>query len=123
MTSPVLAERVDRLTNNILGASFPDGLECFDTPVGEDYSCARCGSSVEFVECWNCGGDFYVGHDCGEDCCACLHPEPNVRCDICDGQGFFGHCTSTPDYCRNNPLPGREHVRSTAVSSEAWQDL
>ena len=120
MTFPVLAERVDRLTNNILGASFPDGLEDLGTPAGEVFQCARCGSSVEFVECWKCVGGGLLGHDCGEDCCACLHPKPNVVCDVCDFLGFFGHCVSTPDYCRDNPLLGREHVRSTARSGEWW---
>lgn len=29
-------------------------------------------------------------HDCGEDCCSCLEPEPNVTCDVCDGTGELG---------------------------------
>jgi hypothetical protein len=37
--------------------------------------------------CWDCAGDGYIGHDCGEDCCACLHPEDNVMCSTCDGEG------------------------------------
>ena len=40
-----------------------------------------------WIRCWNCGGDIYVDHDCGEDCCACAWPEDNVECDICDGKG------------------------------------
>jgi hypothetical protein len=42
--------------------------------------------------CWNCGGEGYSGHDCGEDCCCCLHPEDNVRCDICNGKGGWLIC-------------------------------
>ena len=41
----------------------------------------------DYVECWNCGGEGYSHHDCGEDCCCCLSPYDNVRCDICDGKG------------------------------------
>jgi hypothetical protein len=41
----------------------------------------------EWVTCWQCGGEGMWDHDCGEDCCACLHPEDNVRCDICRGVG------------------------------------
>lgn len=42
------------------------------------------------VTCYNCGGEGITDeHDCGEDCCACLYPEPNVRCDICDGKGYW----------------------------------
>lgn len=41
----------------------------------------------DWIDCWNCGGEGYSHHDCGEDCCACLEPEDNVRCDICHGKG------------------------------------
>lgn len=40
-----------------------------------------------WMDCWKCGGEGYSHHDCGEDCCACLYPEDNVRCDICEGKG------------------------------------
>lgn len=40
-----------------------------------------------WIGCWQCGGEGTNGHDCGEDCCACLDPEENVRCDICNGRG------------------------------------
>ena len=42
-----------------------------------------------WVECSQCDPD-YRGrsyHDCGEDSCCCLDPEPNVICDTCDGKG------------------------------------
>jgi hypothetical protein len=41
----------------------------------------------DWIDCWKCGGEGYTDHDCGEDCCCCLNPEPNVRCDECDGKG------------------------------------
>ena len=47
----------------------------------------RLGSDDEWVECWNCGGDGYADHDCGEDCCCCADPEPNVVCHVCHGKG------------------------------------
>lgn len=40
----------------------------------------------EWVDCYNCI-DGYSHHDCGEDTCCCLHPEPNVECEICHGEG------------------------------------
>lgn len=40
----------------------------------------------EWVHCESCI-DGFVGHDCGEDCCPCLYPEDNVKCQICDGEG------------------------------------
>lgn len=36
--------------------------------------------------CGYCGG-FGGGHDCGEDTCCCLDPEPNVPCDFCGEMG------------------------------------
>lgn len=45
-----------------------------------------------WVDCWSCGGEGYTHHDCGEDCCVCLDPEPNVRCDICRGKGGYVIC-------------------------------
>lgn len=47
----------------------------------------------EWLDCQHCGGDegLYPGynHDCGEDCCVCLVPDFNERCDYCKGKG--GH--------------------------------
>jgi hypothetical protein len=74
-----------------------------------DCCCARCGSSVESEHCGECE-DGYAGHDCGEDCCPCLAPEPNVPCDHCGGSGVWRRCLSSPAWCRANPLPGREGV-------------
>ena len=74
-----------------------------------DCQCARCGSSVDGERCWNCE-DGYSHHDCGEDCCVCLDPEDNVRCDVCNGRGCWERCLSSPEWCEANPLPGREDV-------------
>ena len=41
----------------------------------------------EWIDCWNCGGEGYTHHDCGEDTCACLVPELNVECEVCEGEG------------------------------------
>ena len=43
---------------------------------------------VEIETCFECGGDGYV-HDCGEDICFCLNPEPNVKCSQCLGKGYL----------------------------------
>ena len=40
-------------------------------------------------ECWNCGGEGFSSHDCGEDTCCCADPEPNVRCHVCNGEGVI----------------------------------
>jgi hypothetical protein len=53
--------------------------------------CEFCGNGKEWRDCWNCE-DGFTDHDCGEDCCCCLNPEPNVRCDICEGKGGWIAC-------------------------------
>lgn len=72
----------DDNTRYLLSAG-PEGME-------HDY-CSDCGSSAGWEECTNCE-DGMSGHDCGEDCCACLYPENNVPCDICDGKGGWWVC-------------------------------
>lgn len=54
--------------------------------------CEKCGNELDWRECWNCGGECYSDHDCGEDTCCCLYPEDNVPCDICDGRGGWRAC-------------------------------
>ena len=75
-----------------------------------DCQCARCGSSIDWEACTNCGGDGLVGHDCGEDCCCCLYPEDNVVCDICRGECSFPVCISGYTWCLLHPLPGRLEI-------------
>lgn len=82
--------------------------------------CARCGGSVEWLDCWYCGGRGLTHHDCGEDSCCCLHPEDNVSCIVCKEECGAWHCTNTPEFCAANPLPGCENVESTALKSEVW---
>lgn len=45
-----------------------------------------------WCECWQCRGMGVYGHECGEDCCVCLEPEDNERCDICSGKGGRWRC-------------------------------
>lgn len=86
--------------------------EMYESGLEIDCQCARCGSSCHYVECHNCDSEYpgYSYHDCGEDCCCCLNPEPNMRCDVCDGHGGWQCCLSSPEWCNANPLEGREDV-------------
>lgn len=52
----------------------------------------NCGEEMDWIECENCGGEGFVGHDCGEDSCVCLEPEDNVLCDVCNGEGGWREC-------------------------------
>lgn len=60
-----------------------------EAPIDE---CEKCHAEKEWKECYNCDEDGFSDHDCGEDCCCCLHPEPNVVCDICEGHGGWYVC-------------------------------
>lgn len=40
---------------------------------------------------------------------------PNVICDICNGLGHWYRCLSSPEWCKANPLPGREDVERGKV--------
>jgi hypothetical protein len=58
----------------------------------EDQVCEKCQNEKSWRDCWNCGGDGFSDHDCGDDSCCCLFPEDNVECDICSGEGGFRVC-------------------------------
>lgn len=77
----------------------------------ENYECqcARCGSSCDYQHCEECE-DGYDGHECGEDCCMCRRPKENVPCQICRGRGGWYACLSSSEWCKANPLPGREAI-------------
>jgi hypothetical protein len=57
-----------------------------------DKMCDRCKCCDLVTERCEYCEDGFDGHDCGEDCCACLHPEENVPCQICRGTGFIEQC-------------------------------
>jgi hypothetical protein len=83
----------------------------------KEYQCGRCGSSISFHDCPNCGGEGYTSHDCGEDCCCCAEPEDNVPCDVCNGDGTFARCLSSPEWCEAHPMAGRETTERSTVES------
>lgn len=99
------------------------GVEYFDCGDGQWGSqCARCGGSVDWASCYNCGGDGELGSDCIDDLChggECIHGDSGqLRCDICDGNGGWDRCISGPEYCNAHPMPGRESVKTTAYDGE-----
>jgi hypothetical protein len=105
------------------------GIEWYTIPgAPEQPQCARCGSSVEWLSCWDCGGEGHHGSACWDDLChgneECIHgDEDMIPCDTCAGEGGSLHCLSDRDYCLAHPLPGRENIDSTAFSdARAWDD-
>ena len=99
------------------------GIEFFPAGLSgehEEASCARCGSSVVDVSCYNCGGDGELGSNCIDDMChggECIHGDSGqVRCDICRGEGGWSRCASSREWCEAHPMEGRENIKSTAYS-------
>jgi hypothetical protein len=58
-----------------------------------DRNCPKCGGSTRSRSCQDCGGEGFSdeNHNCGEDCCCCLNPEPGT-CSNCEGKGHFNWC-------------------------------
>ncbi len=101
------------MTQSFIGSCPQDGKQY-------DAQCARCGSSVDWIDCEECGGDGYVYHDCGEDTCCCLNPEDNVPCDLCRGNTGWYRCLSSPEWCNGNPLDGRQDVKRGEIE---WYEV
>jgi hypothetical protein len=66
-------------------------VQNIDTPYGPETICKVCGGEVEWEDCPDCE-EGYSYHDCGEDCCCCIDPQPNVKCHTCDGEGGWWRC-------------------------------
>lgn len=57
----------------------------------DGWECSACGNDAQWIACESCD-DGLVGHDCGEDTCACVDPQENVRCGVCDGDSGWFSC-------------------------------
>jgi len=92
------------------------GIEFFEDEEGrQGEQCARCGSSADFEDCWECGGEGTVERDDWEgfaDDRAILLP-----CEVCRGNGGWWRCISGRDWCESNPITGRESIESTALTN------
>ena len=79
-----------------------DRLTMGPVRIEPETKCELCDKpAVWWLECTNCDEGF-SHHDCMEDCCCCLDPEPNVVCDLCLGQQGWYRCVDciAPD-CEN----------------------
>lgn len=78
----------------------PDMIEREDDP-SRGPDCPHCGWEMERELCDVCDGEGLYGHDCGEDCCPCLEPDDNMPCDQCGGDGGWW-------FCENTACPGKQ---------------
>jgi hypothetical protein len=83
-----------------------------------DCQCARCGSSCDYTDCYNCE-DGSCGSDCIDDLChggECIHGDSGqIPCDICSGKGGWWSCLSSPEWCQDRPMDGREDVKCGSI--------
>lgn len=76
-------------------ASYRDIVDPGDEPVFP--RCPLCSAEMGRVSCWHCHGEGGF-HDCGEDCCCCLHPDLDLNrpCEECRGRGAYWECPNVP---------------------------
>src|SRR5258706_1780384 len=87
----------------------------------EQPQCARCGSSVEWLDCSECAGEGHHGSAGWDDLChgneECIYgDEDTIPCDFCGREGGSLHCGSGPGWCIDHSLPLRESIESTAIA-------
>jgi len=97
----------DQLSHAERETKIVNGIEFFrvrerDGGFYEDCQCARCGSSCIFLDCDNCGGEGEI-EDEDWQC-----EGEYYRCDWCRGAGGWWRCMSGADWCKANPIKGRE---------------
>lgn len=79
-----------------------------------DHQCARCGSSVGWIDCEQCDEGY---HDLYEQD-PLWYDEGDVEaCDFCVGRAGWWACISTSEWCEANPLPGREDVKRGEIET------
>ena len=90
-----------------------------------DAQCARCGSSVEFEDCWYCGGEGFTAPGAlYEEDPLWYDPEDSEPCRECRGNGGWLVCVSSghgedadsgPNWCEAHPMKGREETPCGAI--------
>jgi hypothetical protein len=115
--APASATAPENLTNapttEVKPSRIKNGIEFYDTGMGyEDCQCARCGSSCAFSDCDNCGGEGEIEDDDWQ------WEGEYHRCDWCRGAGGYWYCLSGREWCRNNPMPGREDQPVTGLERD-----
>lgn len=81
-----------------------------------DCQCARCGRSVEWIECEACGGEGITGPgELYEEDPLWYDMNDTGPCRQCNGEASWPVCMSTESYCQNNPIPGREDIKRGRV--------
>jgi hypothetical protein len=74
--------------------------------------CARCGSSVERVQCEHCGGDGTTAPgELYEQDPLWYDEDDTDPCSVCGGASGWTVCVSDAAWCEAHPLPGHEGIK------------
>jgi hypothetical protein len=73
--------------------------------------CARCGSSLNWVQCGACGGEGITGPgELYEQDPLWYDQDDYESCHQCDGESSWPSCLSGFEWCLLNPSPGRIEI-------------
>ncbi len=75
-----------------------------------DCQCARCGSSMSFEDCDNCGGEGWIEDDDWQ-----ADEGDGWDCEWCHGEGGHHLCLASSDWCEANPIDGRSDTKRGTV--------
>lgn len=78
-----------------------------------DCQCARCGSSLTWEACSECGGEGRTAPgELHEQDPLWYHPGDTEVCGGCGGDGGNYFCLSSAEWCEAHPMEGREAMES-----------
>lgn len=84
-----------------------------------DCQCARCGSSLDWIQCSWCGGDGTTASgELYEEDPMWYDPDDVLPCHQCGGEASWPVCLSGDEWCNAHPMAGREYVESG--TAEWW---
>lgn len=75
-----------------------------------DCQCARCGTSMQFLDCDNCDGEGWIDDDDWQ-----ADDGDGWECEWCRGAGGHWACLSSPEWCEAHPQDGRADVKRGAI--------
>lgn len=96
---------------NVIGLRCPNEYDREARQWDWNYQCARCGSSLDFEQCSECGGEGTTQPGELHEYDPLWYDEDDIEtCHLCDGQASFPYCCSSYLWCLTHPLPGRIEI-------------
>ncbi len=106
LAAPFAASLLETMMPTVIAEHPPP--EMYAPGVEIDCQCARCGSSCDWVDCWEGCEDGY--HNRYEEDPLWYDNAYDQPCHTCHAHGGWQMCISSAEWCKANPLPGRGNV-------------